>query len=122
MPQKKQLVITTTIARPPFLCPTHLSHKLTSFSDMPAFSIIFPASTKNGIAKSINLDKLEYTCIANKSNGRPEIIMQTRLAAPREMAIGTFIRRSTINTKNNIAATDIYFTSFFFESIQYNIA
>ncbi len=52
---KKHDVTTPTIANPPFLWPTNLLAILISFSEIPAFSIVFPASIKNGIANNANL-------------------------------------------------------------------
>ncbi len=51
---KKQETITHTIAMPPFLCPTQVSTKSISLREIPAFAMIFPDSTKNGIARRRN--------------------------------------------------------------------
>lgn len=56
---KKQETITQTSATPFFLCPTQALARLISFSDIPAFSIIFPANIKNGIANRANLLEAE---------------------------------------------------------------
>ncbi len=55
MAAKKQEVMMVTKASPLRRWPTSLSQRLISFSEMPAFSIMFPAKTKKGMAKSRNL-------------------------------------------------------------------
>ena len=51
---KKQATITQTMAIPPYKCPTQSSIKLTRRVEIPAFAIIFPESTKKGMASSRN--------------------------------------------------------------------
>ena len=51
---KKQATITQTMAIPPLRWPTQSSIKATSRVDIPAFAMIFPDSTKKGIARSRN--------------------------------------------------------------------
>ncbi len=51
---KKHATMTDTMAIPPFLCPTQASANSISLSEIPAFAMILPARTKNGIASSRN--------------------------------------------------------------------
>ena len=56
MAPKKQATITQTMAMPPRLCPTQLSMNFTSLVEMPAFAMMLPERTKNGMASSRNLE------------------------------------------------------------------
>ena len=69
---KKQATITHTMAIPPFLCPTQVSTKLISRLEIPAFAIMFPDRTKNGIARSRNLLIPEYIFVATIVRDVPE--------------------------------------------------
>ena len=69
---KKQETITHTIAMPPFLCPTQVSTKSISLREIPAFAMIFPDSTKNGIARRRNLLIPEYIFVATMVSEVPE--------------------------------------------------
>ena len=69
---KKQATITHTIAIPPFLCPTQVSTNLISRLEIPAFAMMFPDSTKNGIARSRNLLIPEYMLVATIVRDVPE--------------------------------------------------
>ena len=69
---KKQETITHTIAIPPFLCPTQVSTKSISLREIPAFAMIFPDSTKNGIARRRNLLIPEYIFVATIVREVPE--------------------------------------------------
>ena len=51
MAAKKQDVTTTTVIRPLLRCPTQVSAKRISFSEMPAYSMMAPARTKKGTAR-----------------------------------------------------------------------
>ena len=72
MAPKKQATITHTMAIPPFLCPTQVSTNLISRLEIPAFAIMFPDSTKNGIARSRNLLIPEYMLVATIVRDVPE--------------------------------------------------
>ena len=69
---KKQATITHTMAIPPFLCPTQVSTNLISRLEIPAFAMMFPDSTKNGIARSRNLLIPEYMFVATIVREVPE--------------------------------------------------
>ena len=69
---KKQATITHTMAIPPFLCPTQVSTNLISRLEIPAFAMMFPDSTKNGIARSRNLLIPEYIFVATIVRDVPE--------------------------------------------------
>ena len=69
---KKQATITHTIAMPPLLCPTQVSTNLISLLEIPALAIIFPESTKNGMARSKNLLIPEYIFVATIVREVPE--------------------------------------------------
>ena len=69
---KKQATMTHTIAIPPFLCPTQVSTNLISRLEIPAFAMMFPDSTKNGIARSRNLLIPEYMFVATIVRDVPE--------------------------------------------------
>ena len=51
---KKQATMTQTMAIPPLTCPTQSSIKFTRRVEIPAFAMIFPESTKKGMARSRN--------------------------------------------------------------------
>ena len=72
MAPKKQATITHTMAIPPFLCPTQVSTNLISRLEIPAFAMMFPDSTKNGIARSRNLLIPEYMLVATIVRDVPE--------------------------------------------------
>ena len=69
---KKQATITHTMAIPPFLCPTQVSTNLISRLEIPAFAMMLPDSTKNGIARSRNLLIPEYMLVATIVRDVPE--------------------------------------------------
>ena len=69
---KKHATITHTMAIPPFLWPTQVSTKLISRLEIPAFAMIFPDRTKNGIARSKNLLIPEYMFVATMVSDVPE--------------------------------------------------
>ena len=69
---KKQATMTHTIAIPPFLCPTQVSTNLISRLEIPAFAMMLPDSTKNGIARSRNLLIPEYIFVATIVRDVPE--------------------------------------------------
>ena len=69
---KKQATITHTMAMPPLLCPTQVSTNLTSLLEIPAFAMIFPESTKNGIARRRNLLIPAYILVATMVREVPE--------------------------------------------------
>ena len=69
---KKHATITHTMAIPPFLWPTQGSTKLTSLLEIPAFAMIFPESTKNGIARRRNLLIPAYMLVATIVSEVPE--------------------------------------------------
>ena len=72
MAPKKQATITHTMAIPPFLCPTQVSTNLISRLEIPAFAMMLPDSTKNGIARSRNLLIPEYMLVATIVRDVPE--------------------------------------------------
>ena len=69
---KKHATITHTIAIPPFLCPTQVSTKLINRLEIPAFAMMFPDRTKNGMARSRNLLIPEYMFVATMVSDVPE--------------------------------------------------
>ena len=69
---KKQATITHTMAIPPFLWPTQVSTNLISRLEIPAFAMMLPDSTKNGIARSRNLLIPEYMLVATIVRDVPE--------------------------------------------------
>lgn len=100
---KKHATITHTIAIPPLRCPTHVSTNRIKRLDIPAFAIIFPDSTKNGIAKSRNLLIPEYIFVATIVKSVPEYIMAQIDDKPRLIPIGTPIIKKIKKEINNIA-------------------
>ena len=72
MAPKKQATITHTMAIPPFLWPTQVSTNLISRLEIPAFAMMLPDSTKNGIARSRNLLIPEYMLVATIVRDVPE--------------------------------------------------
>ena len=69
---KKQATMTHTMAIPPFLWPTQVSTNLISRLEIPAFAMMLPDSTKNGIARSRNLLIPEYMLVATIVRDVPE--------------------------------------------------
>ena len=110
---KKQATITHTMAIPPLLCPTQVLTNLISLLEIPAFAIIFPDNTKNGIASSKNLLMPEYTLVATIVRDVPEYRIAQTEDKPRQMAMGTFKIKNTKKDKNNTVLT-IYTSPFFF--------
>ena len=110
---KKQETMTHTMASPPLIWPTQASASLISFSDIPAFSIIFPAKMKKGIASNTNLlvdaDTIMGRLLITVSSGLPApwAIMATTLEVPRHTAMGAPMRSSTAKLIKRIAATTI---------------
>ena len=107
---KKQETITHTIAIPPFLCPTQVSTKSISLREIPAFAIIFPDNTKNGIARRRNLLIPEYIFVATIVSEVPEYRIAHTEESPRQSAIGTPRIRKTKNEINKTALI-IYLSS-----------
>ena len=108
---KKQETMTQQIAMPPLLWPTRLSMNRTSLPEMPAFAMIFPDRTKNGIARRRNLPIPVYVLVAIMLSVRFEYsdvkcdaqkIAAAELA-PRQIAIGTPIASITKNVINRTA-------------------
>ena len=97
---KKQDTITHTSATPFLRWPTQAFAKSISFSDIPAFSIMLPATIKNGIASNENLLDAENTLMGNISIGSPVTTMLTMLAIPRETAMGMLHINKMINIPN----------------------
>ena len=114
---KKQATITHTIAIPPLLCPTQVSTNLTSLLEIPAFAIIFPESTKKGIARSRNLLIPAYILVATMVSDVPEYRIAHTEDSPRQIAIGTPMIRK-IKNETNKTALIIYLSSFLFLSVQ----
>ena len=85
---KKQATITHTMAIPPFLWPTHVSTKRISRLEIPAFAMIFPDRTKNGMASSRNLLMPEYMLVATIVSDVPEYKIAQIEDKPRQMPIG----------------------------------
>ena len=96
---KKQATITHTMAMPPLLCPTQVSTNLTSLLEIPAFAMIFPESTKNGIANSRNLLIPEYILVATMVKDVPEYRIAHTEERPRQMLMGIPIIKNTKKTK-----------------------
>ena len=69
---KKQATITHTMAMPPLLCPTQVLTNLIRRLEMPAFAMMLPDSTKNGIASNRNLLMPEYMLVATIVKDVPE--------------------------------------------------
>ncbi len=98
---KKQATITHTMAMPPLLCPTQVSTNLTSLLEIPAFAMIFPESTKNGIARRRNLLIPAYILVATMVREVPEYRIAQTEDSPRQIAMGTpMIRKTKMNKKN----------------------
>ena len=114
---KKQATITHTIAIPPLLCPTQVSTNLTSLLEIPAFAMIFPESTKNGIARSKNLLIPAYMLVATIVREVPEYKIAHTEDRPRQIAMGTPMIRKTKNETKRTALI-IYLSSFLILSVQ----
>ena len=124
---KKQATITHTIAIPPLLCPTQVFTNLIRRFEIPAFAMIFPDNTKNGMASNKNLLIPEYIFVATIVKEVPEYKIAHTEESPRQIAIGTFKIKNTKNDKNKTALIT-YASSFLFanlksvqKSMQYSI-
>ena len=100
---KKQATMTHTMAMPPLLCPTQVSTNLTSLLEIPAFAMIFPESTKNGIANSRNLLIPEYILVATMVKDVPEYRIAHTEERPRQMLMGIPMIKNTKKERNNTA-------------------
>ena len=80
-----------------------------SFSEIPALSIVFPASIKKGIASSVNLEIFAYICIGYMSIGSSAAIIAINDDTPKLSAMGTLSSKSTPKEINNIEAILILF-------------
>ena len=100
---KKQATITHTMAIPPFLWPTQVSTKRISRLEMPAFAIMFPDNTKNGMARSKNLLIPEYILVATMVRDVPEYRIAQIEDRPRQIPIGIPRIRKTKNERKRIA-------------------
>ena len=100
---KKQATMTHTMAIPPRLCPTQVFTKLISLLEIPAFAMIFPESTKNGIASSRNLLMPEYILVATMVRDVPEYKIAHTEESPRQMLIGIPMIKNTKKERNNTA-------------------
>ena len=57
---------------PPLLCPTQVSTNLTSLLEIPAFAMIFPDSTKNGIVLSAVENPVDWPVYSDSVKGNKE--------------------------------------------------
>ena len=100
---KKQATITQTMARPPLLCPTQVFTNLIRRLEMPAFAMILPDSTKNGIARSKNLLMPEYILVATIVKEVPEYRIAQTEESPRQIPIGMPMIRKIKNERKSTA-------------------
>ena len=117
---KKQATITHTMAIPPFLWPTHVSTKRISRLEIPAFAMIFPDRTKNGMASSRNLLMPEYMLVATIVSDVPEYKIAQIEDKPRQMPIGIPRIRNTKNETNNTALIIFPVPPYLFYSLHNN--
>ena len=103
MAPKKQATMTHTMAMPPRRCPTQVFTKLISLLEIPAFAMIFPESTKNGIANSRNLLMPEYILVATMVRDVPEYKIAHTEESPRQMLMGIPMIKNTKKERNNTA-------------------
>ena len=100
---KKQATMTHTMAMPPRRCPTQVFTKLISLLEIPALAMIFPESTKNGIANSRNLLIPEYILVATMVKDVPEYRIAHTEERPRQMLMGIPMIKNTKKERNNTA-------------------
>ena len=100
---KKQATMTHTMAMPPRRCPTQVFTKLISLLEIPAFAMICPESTKNGIANSRNLLIPEYILVATMVKDVPEYRIAHTEERPRQMLMGIPMIKNTKKERNNTA-------------------
>ena len=100
---KKQATMTHTMAMPPRRCPTQVFTKLISLLEIPAFAMIFPESTKNGIANSRNLLIPEYILVATMVKDVPEYRIAHTEERPRQMLMGIPMIKNTKKERNSTA-------------------
>ena len=84
------------------LWPTQVSTKRISRLEMPAFAIMFPDSTKNGIARSKNLLIPEYILVATMVRDVPEYRIAQIEDRPRQMPIGIPRIKKTKNERKEL--------------------
>ena len=100
---KKQATITHTMAIPPLLCPTQVLTNLIRRLEMPAFAMMLPDSTKNGMASSRNLLMPEYMLVATIVKDVPEYRIAHTEERPRQIPIGIPMIRKIKKETNNTA-------------------
>ena len=100
---KKQATMTHTMAMPPRRCPTQVFTKLISLLEIPAFAMIFPESTKNGIARRRNLLIPAYILVATMVKDVQEYRIAHTEERPRQMLMGIPIIKNTKKERNNTA-------------------
>ena len=99
---KKQATITHTIAIPPLVCPTQVSTKRISRLEIPAFAMMLPDNTKNGIASNRNLLIPEYMLVATIVSEVPEYRIAQIDDNPRQIPIGIPRIRNTKNGESRL--------------------
>ena len=105
---KKHATITQTIAMPPLLCPTQVSTNLIRRLEIPAFAMMFPDNTKNGMASSRNLLIPEYIFVATIVRDVPEYKIAQTDDNPRQIPIGTPRTRKIKNEINRTALIIVF--------------
>ena len=99
---KKQATMTHTMAIPPLRCPTQVLTNFTRRLEIPAFAIILPESTKNGIANNRNLLIPEYILVATMVREVPEYKIAQIAESPRQIPMGIPTSRKIKNERNKI--------------------
>ena len=117
---KKQATITHTIAIPPLVCPTQVSTKRIRRLEIPAFAMILPDNTKNGIASNRNLLIPEYILVATIVSEVPEYRIAQIDDNPRQIPIGIPRIRNTKNETNNTALIIFPVPPYLFYSLHNN--
>jgi hypothetical protein len=98
--EKKQQLITVTIAKPPLICPTNRLTKSMSLLVMPAFSMANPARIKKGIASMVNFDVAEKMITGTIEKGTCANTIVAILEMPSATDIGTFNKRRDRKSPN----------------------
>lgn len=88
--EKKQQLMTATIAKPPWICPTNRLTKSMSLLVIPALSIANPARIKKGIASMVNFDVAEKRITGTIEKGTCANMMVNTPEIPSATDIGTF--------------------------------
>lgn len=101
---KNMQAIVVTSARPPVTWPTSLLKRLSRRREMPPYIMKLPATTKNGIARSVKESRpVKQDCARSTGERSVVKIMTARVPQPRQTPMGTPRIRRPKRQPNKIA-------------------